>query len=411
MILSLEKRLVAMLAMVGIVWAATTATPQRIVIIGDSTVCNYAASKYPQAGWGQELAHYFKTGSVTVINQAIGGRSTRSFIEGGRWTTTLATLQKGDILMVQFGHNDRDYSKAERYTDTADYKKYLAQYANEARAKGAHPIFVTPMNMNTWTGTAVREVFTEGANNYRAAMIHAAADLKVPMLDLEKKSKLLMDTLGQAYMAKFHFLGLDAGEYANFPDGSSDGTHFQELGALENARMVTEEIARQPNDSILKLLAPLLAPLYKVTVKTNLASGGTVTRTRLYPKGATVTLKVKPASGKTFQYWMGSNGKSVATSQRHTFVQDTLEQTFTAMFQGGSSATIPVLRPLPLRMDGRKLVGAAGVQLRIVDVRGTVVRTARGEADVVDLSGLPAGAYWARSAGSEEEAFPIWIGR
>lgn len=411
MILSLEKRLVAMLAMVGIVWAATTATPQRIVIIGDSTVCNYAASKYPQAGWGQELAHYFKTGSVTVINQAIGGRSTRSFIEGGRWTTTLATLQKGDILMVQFGHNDRDYSKAERYTDTADYKKYLAQYANEARAKGAHPIFVTPMNMNTWTGTAVREVFTEGANNYRAAMIHAAADLKVPMLDLEKKSKLLMDTLGQAYMAKFHFLGLDAGEYANFPDGSSDGTHFQELGALENARMVTEEIARQPSDSILKLLAPLLAPLYKVTVETNLASGGTVTRTRLYPKGATVTLKVKPASGKTFQYWMGSNGKSVATSQRHTFVQDTLEQTFTAMFQGGSSATIPVLRPLPLRMDGRKLVGAAGVQLRIVDVRGTVVRTVRGEADVVDLSGLPAGAYWARSAGSEEEAFPIWIGR
>ncbi len=411
MIVSFEKRLVAMLAMAGIVWAAATATPQRIVIIGDSTVCDYAASKYPQTGWGQELVHYFKTGSVTVINQAIGGRSTRSFIEGGRWTTTLATLQKGDILMVQFGHNDRDYSKAERYTDTADYKKYLAQYANEARAKGAHPIFVTPMNMNTWTGTAVREVFTEGANNYRAAMIHAAADLKVPMLDLEKKSKLLMDTLGQAYMAKFHFLGLDAGEYANFPDGSSDGTHFQELGALENARMVTEEIARQPNDSILKLLAPLLAPLYKVTVKTNLASGGTVTRTRLYPKGATVTLKVKPASGKTFQYWMGSNGKNVATSQRHTFVQDTLEQTFTAMFQGGSSATIPVLRPLPLRMDGRKLVGAAGVQLRIVDARGTVVRTARGDADVVDLSGLPAGAYWARSAQWGDEVLPIAIGR
>lgn len=409
--ISLEKRLLALFAMVGVVWAATTATPQRIVIIGDSTVCDYAASKYPQAGWGQVLKHYFQTGSVTVVNHAIGGRSTRSFIEGGRWATTLATLQKGDILMVQFGHNDRDYSKAERYTDTADYKKYLAQYANEARAKGAHPVFVTPMNMNTWNGTTVREVFTEGANNYRAAMIHAAAALKVPVLDLEKKSKLLMDTMGQAYMAKFHFLGLDAGEYANFPDGSSDGTHFQELGALENARMVTEEIARQSNDSILERLEPLLAPLYKVTVNTNLASGGTATRTRMYPKGATVTLKVKPASGKTFQYWMGTNGKNVATTQRHAFVQDTLERTFTAMFHGGSSAASPVLRPLPLRLVGRKLVGAAGMELSLVDSRGAVVQTTRGEADVVDLSGLPAGAYWARSARWGEELYPIVIRR
>lgn len=408
--ISLEKRLLALFAMVGVVWAATTATPQRIVIIGDSTVSEYAASKYPQAGWGQTLKHYFQTGSVTVINHAIGGRSSRSFIEGGRWDITLAALQKGDILMVQFGHNDRD-SKPERYTDTAGYKKYLTQYATQARAKGAHPIFVTPMNMNTWNGTTVREVFTEGKSDYRAAMIHAAAALKVPVLDLEKKSKLLMDTMGQAYMAKFHFLGLDAGEYSNFPDGSADGTHFQELGALENARMVTEEIARQPNDSILKLLAPLLAPLYKVTVNTNLASGGTVTKTRMYPKGATVTLKVKPASGKTFQYWMGPNGKNVATARRHTFVQDTLERTFTAMFQGGSSAASPVLRPLPLRLVGQKLVGATGMELRIVDSRGAVVGRTLGETDIVDLSGLPAGVYWARSSVSGYEAFPVALGR
>lgn len=404
--ISIAKRLGAIVVLAGVVWAATTATPQRIVIIGDSTVCDYAASKYPQAGWGQVLKHYFKTGSVTIINHAIGGRSSRSFIEGGRWATTLATLQKGDILMVQFGHNDRD-TKPERYTDTAAYKKYLAQYANEARAKGAHPVFVTPMNMNTWNGTTVREVFTEGASNYRAAMIHAAAALKVPVLDLEKKSKLLMDTMGQAYMAKFHFLGLDAGEYPNFPDGSSDGTHFQELGALENARMVIEEIARQPNDSVLKLLEPILAPLYKVTVNTNLASGGTVTKTRYYPKGATVTLKVKPASGKTFQYWIDSKGRNVATARRYTFVQDTVEQAFTAMFQGGTSAAEHASRALPLRLSGRILTGTRGMDLRIIDSRGAVVGTSGGESDVMDLSGLPAGAHWARSMRSGQAAFPF----
>jgi len=242
-------------------------------------------------------------------------------------------------------------------------------------------------------------------------MIHAAAALNVPVLDLEKKSKLLMDTMGQAYMAKFHFLGMDAGEFANFPSGSNDGTHFQELGALENARMVTEEIARQPNDSILKLLEPLLAPLYKVTVHTNLASGGSVTKTRVYPKGATVTLKVKPASGKTFQYWADSKGKSVATANRYTFVQDNTEQTFTAMFQGGSSAVSHTPGSLPLRLAGRILTGAGGLDLRILDSRGTVVRMAGGEVDVLDLSGLSAGAYWVRSKRSGDAVFPIVLAK
>lgn len=400
------KRLGAVLALAGIVWAASTATPQRIVIIGDSTVCDYAASKYPQTGWGQVLKHYFKTGSVTIINHAIGGRSSRSFIEEGRWATTLATLQKGDILMVQFGHNDRD-TKPERYTDTAAYKKNLAQYANEARAKGAHPVFVTPMNMNAWNGAVVREVFTEGANNYRGAMIHAAAALKVPVLDLEKKSKLLMDTLGQAYMAQFHFLGLDAGEYPNFPNGSSDGTHFQELGALENARMVTEEIARQPNDSILKLLEPLLAPLYKVTVNTNLASGGIVTKSRLYPKGATVTLKVKPASGKVFQSWIDSKGNSVETARRYVFVQDTLARTITAHFQGGTIGLKQPSRSRALQLTGRVLTGVRGMNLQIVDSRGAVVASRGGAQDFMDLSGLPNGVYWARSTDLPGNAIPL----
>lgn len=383
--------------MVGLAWSATTA-PQRIVIIGDSTVCNYAASKYPMAGWGQLLSLYFRAGSVTVINNAIGGRSTRSFIEDGHWATTLASLKPGDILMVQFGHNDRDYSKAERYTDTADYKKYLAKYAAEARAKGAHPIFVTPMNMNTWTGSAVREVFTEGANNYRAAMIHAAEAAKVPVLDLEKKSKLLMDTLGQAYLTKFHFMGLDAGEYPNYPNGSADGTHFQELGALENARMVVEEISRQPDDSILKLLAPLVTSLRTVAVESNLKDAGVVTRTRRYPKGATVTLKVRPAAGKVFQGWVDEESKVVSIATRYSFAMDTVDRRVVASFKGGTAGVSPRLEPGSWRLQGRKLTLQAGKGIRVLDARGRLVEDASG-ATAVDLSGLAPGTYWALTPG------------
>jgi len=406
---SLEKRLIATLAIAGVVWAATS-TPQRIVLIGDSTVCNYAASKYPWAGWGQELSLYFKSGSVTVVNKAIGGRSSRSFYTG-QWAGTKSVMKAGDILMIQFGHNDRDFSDTTRYTDTTDYKKYLGLYVSEARAMGAHPVFVTPMNMNTWTGTTVREVFTEGANNYRAAMIHAAAALKVPVLDLEKKSKLLMDTLGQAYMAKFHFMGLDTGEYPNYPTGYADGTHFQEMGSLENARMVTEEIARQPTDSVLSLLAPLLAPLHTVTIKTNLASGGTLTKTRRYPAGATATMKVKPATGKVFQYWADAAGKKITDSLRHTFVVDSLDHGFTAMFQGGSSEIVTLSQPSPARLEGRKLTGIENLGIRIFDARGRQVVAAPENATELDLSSLPVGAYWACASRSRQEPFAVVLER
>ena len=84
--------------------------------------------KYPWAGWGQVLSNFFKSGTVVIDNQAIGGRSTKSFYVEGRWTTLANTLKTGDFVLIQFGHNDRDYSKAERYADTTLYKSYLRLY-------------------------------------------------------------------------------------------------------------------------------------------------------------------------------------------------------------------------------------------------------------------------------------------
>ncbi|MCB9495515.1 MAG: rhamnogalacturonan acetylesterase [Fibrobacteria bacterium] len=399
----------SILALSALVLARAQAV-QRIVVIGDSTVSSYAGSKYPWAGWGQVLVHFFRSGSVEVINDAIGGRSSRSFIEDGHWATTLGKLRSGDILMVQFGHNDRDFSKAERYTDTADYKKYLAQYAREARAKGAHPVFVTPMNMNTWKGSAVREVFTEGANNYRAAMIHAAADAKVPVLDLEKKSKLLMDSCGVAYMAKFQFLGLDPEEYPNYPEGYSDFTHFQEMGALANARMLTEEIARQSQDTILKILAPLLAPTFAVTVRSALPGGDTITRSTRLPEGATVTVKVKPAKGKTFLHWLDESGAIRTGDKRLTYVQDDSDHLFLAVYQG---VPVDVERPTPdrlrtrregnrIRLEGDGILGEVVVR----DALGVPRRRFYGSKKILDmdLMDLPAGGYQVSSQGHSATA-------
>jgi lysophospholipase L1-like esterase len=401
------KRFVAFagLALAAFAWARAQAV-QRIVIIGDSTVMSYAASKYPMAGWGQVLGLYFKPGTVTVVNKAVGGRSSKSFATLGQWDGTLAELQAGDVLLIQFGHNDRSFSDTVRYADTATYRKYLTKYVAEARAKGAHPVFVTPMNMNTWSSAGGRRVFTEGANDYRGAMIRAGADLKVPVLDLELKSKQLMDSASTAWLAKFHFLGLDAGEYPNYSTGIADGTHFQEMGALANARMVSEEIARQPNDSILKLLAPHLAPTYAVTVKSTLPGGGdTLTRSTRLPAGAAVTVKIKPAKGRTFKHWLDEKGVVRTREKRLTYVQDASDHAFVALYEGVTvEAPRKASRPVGLRprQNGAAWEIASdreAGEVVVRDVRGLVVRRAAslGPGGCLGLEGLAAGSYIASS--------------
>lgn len=331
------KRLTLIIIMAAIsimVWAQTSL---KITIIGDSTVCNYASSKYPQAGWGQVIGQFFKTGTVTINNKAIGGRSTRSFYQEGRWAEIVSTLQSGEYVFIQFGHNDRDYSKAERYTDTTQYKEYLRKYVQESRAKGAIPVLISPMNMNAWNGNNVREVFREGANNYRGAMINVANELNVPFIDLEKKSVELQKRLGATYCAKFIYLGLDAGEYPNFPDGSSDGTHFQEMGANFMAKFVCSGISELQSNPDMARLAALLKPLFKVNVLSNKANTGMITESgNTFPEGVSITVKVKPNSGEKFLGWADQSGKTVTTETRYTFQMSNSEISYTALFQGGT---------------------------------------------------------------------------
>lgn len=329
---------------------AKAQTKAKMYIISDSTVCNYGASDYPWAGWGQVLQLFFDTAKVAVDNRAIGGRSSRKFYEEGRWTTVAGLLKTGDYVFIQFGHNDRDFSKEDRYTDTTGFKKYLKIFVDESKAKGAIPVFISPMNMNTWNGTALREVFCEAANDYRGVMMRLAQTLNVPFIDLEKKSAAFMKSAGQEYCTYFHFLGLRAGEYPNFPDGKSDGTHFQEMGALVNARMVVEGVKELGSRSEMKLLSDACTPLHSLTVATNKPGAGMVTLSGAFPAGALVTLKTIPKSGETFEGWLSADGASVAKTERYTFTMKTADAAYTAKFKGGST---PVYRS-PLTSAGSK---------------------------------------------------------
>ncbi|MEU9063995.1 rhamnogalacturonan acetylesterase [Streptomyces sp. NPDC048430] len=211
-----------------------------VYIAGDSTAQTYSSGYYPQAGWGQKLSSYF-TSDITVTNRAIGGRSSRSFIEQGRLAAIHDVIEPGDYLFVQFGHNDATVGNAERYTPPADYKEYLRNdYIRATRALGATPVVVTPVSRRSYNASTGK--FNVSFPAYVDAAKAVAQEEAAALVDLSAASRAYLDGVG-VEASKGIFLWLNAGQYPNFPDGVQDDTHFQERGAVEMARLVSRAVA------------------------------------------------------------------------------------------------------------------------------------------------------------------------
>lgn len=313
-------------------------TIRKIYLIGDSTVCDYKDSQFPMTGWGQVLKYFFNS-DIQIINHAIGGRSSRSFREQGRWKTVLNALKPGDFVFIQFGHNDRDNSKPERYTPVDKYKLYIDSFVVESRAKGAIPVLVSPMVMNAWKNNAMRNVFTENGNDYRGAMESVAKNRKCAFVDLNMKSYNYFKQFDSSYLSSFFYNSYPAGEYANYPNGSSDGTHFQEMGAMTLCRFITEELNRI-DDPYICALQSYMKPQYTVTIKANINDPGKITQTAKFPQGGPVTAKVLPNTGKKFQNW-NQDGTAKGNKNIYRFTMGNSNTTLTAMFEGGSEVTTP----------------------------------------------------------------------
>lgn len=212
--------------------------PVTIYLAGDSTVSDYPSSLFPRTGWGQVLPTMLDQ-QVTVRNFAKRGRSSKSFIHEGRLEWILNSIQKGDYLFIQFGHNDEKVSYPNLYTNpNTTYKIYLKQYIDGARKKGAFPILVTPVQRMSFSNDG-RALDTHG--RYPEAMKALAKEENVPVIDLAAKSRRLYQQLGTDDTKKL-FLWLKAGQYPNYPQGVKDPTHFQEYGAEHIAKLVIEGI-------------------------------------------------------------------------------------------------------------------------------------------------------------------------
>ncbi|HEX6766506.1 MAG TPA: rhamnogalacturonan acetylesterase, partial [Polyangiaceae bacterium] len=236
-----------------------TGTPSRVVsvhVVGDSTASVYASDLYPRMGWGQPLGELFGAACATVKDDALSGRSSKSFIDEGHWTPIKNALVSGDYVLIQFGHNDEKSDDPLRYTEPqTTFKQYLTTYVNDTKAKGAVPMLLTPIPRNSWSGTMMRD--THGG--YPAAMRELAQSLSVDLIDLTALAEAYFERIGQTETTK-HFLIFPAGAFPNYPDGSDDNTHLQEYGARKIGQLAMADAysRRLPLSTLLR--AAVVAP-------------------------------------------------------------------------------------------------------------------------------------------------------
>jgi lysophospholipase L1-like esterase len=216
----------------------THAAPITVWIAGDSTAAEKQVNKRPETGWGEMLGQYFKPEEVRVANRAMNGRSTKSFIAEGRWKNIVDSLNTGDYVFIQFGHNDESKDKGDRYTPPDEFKANLARMVNDVRAHGGKPVLFTPVRRRKFD-SAGRLEDTHG--DYPSYTIGVARELGAPLIDMHASSAAILESYGADSSVKL-FLQVEKGENPNYPDGVHDNTHFRPLGAELMARAAVDAI-------------------------------------------------------------------------------------------------------------------------------------------------------------------------
>ena len=208
-----------------------------VYVAADSTAQRYRADKAPQQGWGYYLQDYFSA-NVTVSNHAIAGRSSKSFYDNGRLNTILDQIKPGDYLIVDFGINDGDSSKSERYAPvkgnvdnpvSGSFEYYMTFYIKGALDKGATPILMSPtLSIKNQT-----QPFKVGYRNIDSACQALARKYNIPYFDL-----------GQAMVNDFNKRDYNTvrSYYMGGAVGGTDFTHFTEAGAKVTAQIICNGI-------------------------------------------------------------------------------------------------------------------------------------------------------------------------
>ncbi len=244
------KHLFRTMAIVAFVFCLTSSKKQTtIFVIGDSTAAEKShPEKNMERGWGMVLQGFFDE-NILVDNHAVNGRSSKSFLDEGRWQKVLDKIKPGDYVLIQFGHND-EKPKPDRHTEPGTtFDANLIRYVDETRAKGGIPVLfscvvrrnfrnkVDPsvddesLRNTTYSDEIVNSdtlVDTHGA--YKDSPRHVARDKGVVFIDAHQITHDLEQGLGVVGSRKLH-MWYKPGEEPSLPQGRRDNTHYNIYGA------------------------------------------------------------------------------------------------------------------------------------------------------------------------------------
>ena len=261
----MRRILMALLVLVTL----TSLKPDRlttIFVIGDSTAAKKDLSTgSPERGWAMALQSYFDSTYIRVDNHAVNGRSSKSFIDEGRWDKVLSLINPGDYVIIQFGHND-EKPQIERHTDpgsTFDYN--LAKFVRETREKGGIPVIMNPVVRRNFATKTVKNdddealrntTFADGAKVaegdslidthklYAVAPRDVALRMNVHFVDANRITHDLEQSLGVEGSKKLH-MWYKPGEHPALPQGRQDNTHYNIYGAHVVAGLLSDALIKE----------------------------------------------------------------------------------------------------------------------------------------------------------------------
>ena len=246
--------------------AAVEDKTTTIFIIGDSTAAKKDLSTgSPERGWGMALQCYFDSAYIRVDNHAVNGRSSKSFIDEGRWDKVLSAMKPGDYVIIQFGHID-EKPAVERHTDpgsTFDYN--LAKFVRETRERGGIPILMNPVVRRNFAQKPLKNdddeklrntTFADGSKLvegdslidthglYRVAPRDVARRMNCHFIDANQITHDLEQSLGVEGSKKLH-MWYKPGEEPSLPQGRQDNTHYNIYGAHVVAKLLAEALIEE----------------------------------------------------------------------------------------------------------------------------------------------------------------------
>ncbi len=255
------------LALPVMAFAQVPADTITVFMIGDSTMANKPLDKENQErGWGQMLPIYLE-GAIKVDNHAVNGRSSKSFIDEGRWEKVREQIRPGDYVIIQFGHNDEKAKSPDRYTvPGSTFDANLKKFVNETREKGGTPILMNsivrrnfPANgiaaaqtddrQKTWKKglenyPAEGDTLVDTHGDYRIAPKNVAEEMGVVFVDMNTLTHELVQGLGKD-SSKDLFMWMPVGKYEFAPNGRIDNTHLNVYGGIVVSRLAVNALAEK----------------------------------------------------------------------------------------------------------------------------------------------------------------------